>query len=65
MNEERTPLFDSFYFALWEDGTFGHSDGVGFCGETSAEEVYELYKVLKIFYAGKEIAEEKGLDKNE
>ena len=58
---ERVPLFDSYYFAFWEDGTFGHSDGVGFCGETSAEEVRALFEVMQKFYAAQQGVQRTGL----
>ena len=58
---ERVPLFDSYYFAFWEDGTFGHSDGVGFCGETSAEEVRALFEVMQKFYAAQHRVQRTGL----
>ena len=57
---ERVPLFDSYYFAFWEDGTFGHSDGVGFCGETSAEEVRALFEVMQKFYAAQQSVQPTG-----
>ena len=57
---ERVPLFDSYYFAFWEDGTFGHSDGVGFCGETSAEEVRALFEVMQKFYAAQQSVQRTG-----
>ncbi len=47
----RRVLFESEYFAFFEDGTFGHSDGVGYIGETEADDVRKLYEVMQEFFA--------------
>jgi len=44
-------LFEGNYFAFFSDGTFGHSDGVGYVGETPAEEVLSLYRIMQKVYS--------------
>ena len=47
-------LYDSAYFSMFDDGTFGHSDGVGYVGETDADEVRALYEVMKVFFENRQ-----------
>lgn len=44
---ERKYLYENEYIGLFDDGTIGISDGVGFIDEMSKEEVVKLYDALK------------------
>lgn len=46
-------VWEGTYFSLFSDGTLGCSDGVGYVGEVSKDEVEDLYKELKkLFESG-------------
>jgi len=51
---KRKCLYVGYFFAFFSDGTMGHNDGVGYIGETSKEEVKELYLALKKYFENKE-----------
>jgi len=41
---------DGNYLSLFNDGTMGISDGVGYSGDLEKEDVEKLYLALKIFF---------------
>ena len=50
MKNEPKELWDGDYFALFDDGTIGCSDGVGFVGGVEKEDVRKLYEALKKYF---------------
>ena len=41
---------DDDYMVLWDDGTLGLSDGVGYIDTLSIEDTKKLYKALRKFF---------------
>lgn len=46
-------VYSDEYISLFDDGTIGMSDGVGYVGQMRAEDVREFYEALKNFYESK------------
>ncbi len=52
MEENYCPkeIFEGDYYSLFEDGTLGINDGVGYVDTIEREEVYNLYLALKKYF---------------
>ncbi len=58
----RDKLYENDNMALFDDGTIGMSDGVGFIGSLNLEEVKELYEALKKYFEKDNMSEKEYQD---
>jgi hypothetical protein len=55
IDDPRKKILDLFYLSVFNDGTIGLSDGVGYVDTLSREDAELLYEALKSMFEEKEI----------